>query len=320
MSRKSVEVLTHEDVRASGARALTSFGSRRQSNVSFDRSADVISSLPGRPHRFQHESRLLPGARKVGSGFEVDFEVDFDALFSSSPIAQSTPRIRLEPTFEDNGDKKLRNVPADSHSLFDPDSSMRDPLSDLGTKATPPQNTAPRKLVVKRNNSQVKDISLGVKSHMSKRRKKHPSPSKAELEGLEDALAHYSPPMASMDAKTQEELTLSFGELRTEDILKTKDNNAPLSQAAKRGKRGNQLGLFGKPKQAVAGSSMAEPARRPALKTPKPSMIPKPAGAPTMKHRTESRKFQPLTQTDESAMDTDELQWESIAYHIGMRD
>jgi hypothetical protein len=315
MSRKSVEILSIEDVRTTGARALTSFDSRRQSNVSFDRSADVTSSLPGKPQRFKDESRRPSGAKKVGSGFEVDF----DALFSSSPVAQSTPRIRLEPTYEENGDKKLRNVPADSRSLFDPNSSMREPLSDLAINSTPPQSTPPRRLVVKRNNSQVKDISLSVKSHISKRRKKHPSPSKAELEGLEDALAHYSPRLVSMEVNTQEELTLSFGGLRTGETLKYKDSNAPMSQAAKRGKNGDRLGLFGKPKPASVDSSIAEPARRPLLKALKPSMIPKPAGAPTMKRRTESRKFQQLLQTDESAMDTDELQWESTAYYIGMK-
>jgi hypothetical protein len=315
MSRNSVEVLSLEGVRTTGAGALTSFDNRRQSNVSFDWSSDIISSLPGRSHRLKHEPHRLQSARKVGSGFEADF----DALFSSSPVAQSTPRIRLEPTLEENGEKKLRNVPADSRSLFDPDSSMREPLSYFGTNTIPPQIKTPRKMIVKRNNSQVKEVGLGVKSHMSKRRKKHPSPSKAELEGLEDALTHYSPRMVSIDAKTQEELTLSFGELRTGDILKSKDNNAPLSQAAKRGKKGNRLGMFGKPKQSVAGSSMAEPARRPVLKPLKPSMIPKPAGAPTMKRRTESCMYELIVQADESAMDTDELQWESTAYHIGMR-
>ena len=315
MSRKSVEVLSLEDVRTTRARALTSFGSRRQSNISFDQSDDIISSLPARSRRFKDEPRRLTSARKMGSSFEVDF----DALFSSSPVAQSTPRIRLEPTFEENGDKKLRNVPADSRSLFDPDSSIREPLSDLGTNPTPPQTTPQKKLIVKRNNSQVKDVGLGVKSHMSKRRKKHPSPSKAELEGLEDALGHYSPCIVSIDANTQEELTLSFGELRTGDILKSKDKNASLSQAAKRAKKGNRVGPFDKPKLAAAGSSMAEPARRPVLKALKPSMIPKPAGAPTMKRRTEPHKFQRLIQADESAMETDELQWESTAYHIGMR-
>jgi hypothetical protein len=309
-----VEVLSFNDVRAVGARGLTSFDSRRQSNVSFDRSADIASSLPDRAGRFKDESRRPSGARKVASGFDVDF----DALFSSSPVAQSTPRIRLEPTFEENGDKKLRHVPADSRSLFDPDSSMREPLSDLTTNTPPSDNTPQRRLVVKRNNSQVKDVSSGVKSHMSKRRKKHPSPSKAELEGLEGALSHYSPRLASMEVNTQE-LALSFGGLRTGETLKTKDNNAPMSQAAQRSKTGNRLGLFARPKQAVASHSMMEPARRPVVKERKPSMIPKPAGASTVKRRTETGKFHQLIQKDESAMDTDELQWESTAYHIGMR-
>ena len=69
INQKSVEILSIEDVRTTGARALTSFDNRRQSNFSFDRSADVFSSLPGRPQRFKDESRGPPGARKVGSGF-----------------------------------------------------------------------------------------------------------------------------------------------------------------------------------------------------------------------------------------------------------
>jgi hypothetical protein len=249
---------------------------------------------------------------------ESSFEVDFDALFSSSPVAQSTPRIRLEPTFEEKGGKKLRNVPADSRSLFDPDSSMHGPQSDVGAVTTAPQNNTPRRTIVKRNNSHVKDVGLGVKSHVSKRRKKHPSPSKAELEGLEDALKHYSPHIESMDTKKQEEVGLSLGELRTRETLKPKNNNASLSQAAKRGK-GNGVGIFGKPKQPVPGSSMAEPARRLVVKPQIPSMIPKPAGVPTMNRRADSRMLLLRTQGDGSAMDTDELQWDETAYHIGMK-
>jgi hypothetical protein len=50
----------------------------------------------------------------------------------------------------------------------------------------------------------------------------------------------------------------------------------------------------------------------------KQSMIPKPAGAPTMKRRMDVGRYHLMTQEDESALDTDELQWEATAYHIGM--
>jgi hypothetical protein len=43
-----------------------------------------------------------------------------DALFSSSPIAQSTPRLRLEPAIDENGKQYLMKVPAQTRSVFDP--------------------------------------------------------------------------------------------------------------------------------------------------------------------------------------------------------
>lgn len=305
LSRKPVDGPSKEDVRDSGTRAMYNFDNRRKSNLSFDQSTEYLPPLPSRSHRVREEVLRILDSTNV----QASFEVDFDALFSSSPVAQSTPRIRLEPTFEENGGKKLRNVPADSRSLFDTDSSMCGPSLDVGVTTTPLQNNAPRKAIVKRNNSKVKDLGLGVKAHVSKRRKKHPSPSKAKLEGFEDALKHYSPRVEFTDAKSHEHLVLSSGEFQTRDILKSKDNNAPLSQTAKRSKA-SRLGVFGKPKQSAAGYSMAEPARRPTGKLAKPSMIPKPAGAPTMKRRAESRMYRLENQGDGSAMDTDELQWD----------
>jgi len=59
---------------------------------------------------------------------------DFDDLLSSSPVAQSTPRIRLEPSFDEFGKKTLKNVPADAHSLFD--------NSDMDVDDEPPDNTS----------------------------------------------------------------------------------------------------------------------------------------------------------------------------------
>lgn len=311
LSPKSTEGLSHDCFHAAETSALASFDCQQESNGSTEQSDGFILSPPGRS--LQHKEDIgAPSARKV----ESSFEIDFDALFSSSPIAQSTPRIRLEPTFEEDGTKRLGNVPADSRSMFGLDSSKHGHIPNVSADQTPIHN-AQRKAVAKRNNSQVKDVGLGVRSY-TKRRKKHPSPSKAELEGLEDALKHYSPCVVSMNASKQEDLTLSFGELQTGEKLKSKDNNKLLSQAAKRSK-GDQFGIFGKPRQNAAGSSLAEPVRRPAVRAQKPSMIPKPAGAPTMKRHADSRMFLKRNQASESAMDTDELQWDLTAYHIGMR-
>jgi hypothetical protein len=258
---------------------------------------------------------------------ESKFEVDFDALFSSSPLAQSTPRLRLEPSFEDNGSKKLRNVPAGSRSLFDHEnpSNMQAGAMDTILESSRAQRTPSKKGLVKRNNSQVKDVALGTRNHQPKRRKKHPSPSKAELEDLEDAFRRYNPNDGTGDVKVERQLVTSFEGLRTASALRSKDNNTMLREATGLGLKDNDI--FEKSRNSIS-SSISEAPRRP-TSTPartKVSMIPKAAGAPSMKRRSATIPHQRadsysrnMDLVETSMMDTDELQWDTSYYNIGMR-
>ena len=48
----------------------------------------------------------------------VDLPAQYSSLFSSSPVAESTPRVRLEPRFEPSGRRQLRSVSATEPSIF----------------------------------------------------------------------------------------------------------------------------------------------------------------------------------------------------------
>lgn len=61
---------------------------------------------------------------------------DFD-FFSSSPEGQSTPRMRLEPRFEENGKKTLKIAPTEAPSMFDPDTTMGGQLSQCDEPQLP---------------------------------------------------------------------------------------------------------------------------------------------------------------------------------------
>jgi hypothetical protein len=298
------------------ARTPTKFEHRLKEDMSIDQNAN---SIPLPPNNRQSLKDELPRVRKVKQSALV-YDVDFDALLSSSPLAQSTPRIRLEPTFEEDGKKKRKNVPADSRSLFDPDNSSVGQHSDMYVDS-PSRSKAPSRRVsntVKRRNSQIKDGGLGIKSHLSKRMKKHPSPSKAELEGLEIAMRQYPPFVRGASPNVQNDLTLSFGELRTAiSVLTPKDHNAMLQEPTKRQIKGKGLEIFEKPGSTKQTSSMSEMPKRP--KAQKSSMIPKPADPTNTKPRTKTSGSSRYDLADGSMMDIDELQWDRTAYDIGMR-
>jgi len=163
---------------------------------------DSISALsseeiPELPARAQHLREEFSSARNHHSNID-------DMLLSSSPLAQSTPRIRLEPSFERDGTTRLRNVSASSRSLFDPDnSSLRDHTDmDLDTSSLDLNPGCELNNLGKRKSSPIQEQSIIVSEPevpdvlRYKRAKKHPSPSKQELKTLEIALnkfPHFEP-------------------------------------------------------------------------------------------------------------------------------
>jgi hypothetical protein len=244
-------------------------------------------------------------------------DVDFDALFSSSPLAQSTPRIRLEPTFEEDGSSHLRNVPADTRSLFDPESSLYQ-ADEMDIDLPPPRQTSSRRLIdaVRRTNSQLKQsASLMVRPSSARRTKKHPSPSKAELESLEIALRNYSPPENNRFDESDEVLATCFQDLRTERALATRNGRSLVMKSNNQRKTTSTgLDIFEKLPASVASARMAEVPKRSAFRSSKSSMIPKAAGSPHLKPPTKGMESK--LHDDSSAMDIDELQWDKSMYHI----
>jgi hypothetical protein len=105
---------------------------------------------------------------------------DFDAFFSSSPVAQSTPRIFVESPPKEVDSKDLGEIHAQAQSLSGHgDSSLES--SDMGGD-TSEIHVSPTK------DSCDTDVYRQHLSVNPGRRKKHPSPSKAEWERMQKAL------------------------------------------------------------------------------------------------------------------------------------
>lgn len=293
------------------ARTPTSFENRLKRESSSDRTHEFVPPFPERP---SFPSELLPRASRYRNG-QPSIDVDFDALFSSSPLAQSTPRIRLEPTFQEDGSSHLRNVLADTRSLFDHDSSICQ-VDEMEVDMPPPRKTSSRRLLdaVKRRNSQLKEpATLMVRSSSTRRTKRHPSPSKAELESLEVAFKKYSHPERSRRDESDEVLTTSFGDLRTGGALAPKDGNGMIMGVSTRKiSKSTGLDIFSKLPASVAGSRITESPRRHHVKPSRMSMIPNQAGSACLREGPAVSKFH----DDGSSMDIDELQWNESAYRV----
>lgn len=177
---------------------------------------------------------------------------------------------------------------------------------------------------VKRKSSEFKDGGL-FKYH-SKRKKKHPSPSKAELEGLEKAMNEYpacgasETLMLSEPSKAHEAIPSDVGSLfPAPQLLAPKDLNQKVKEQAKAIEKRMGLRLFPKPELSRSGVSMPDIGRRP---NGQKSMIPRPADTTNGKPRPEARDHRYSLRDDVvngTAMDIDELQWDKSAYQINMK-
>ncbi|EPE34537.1 hypothetical protein GLAREA_10231 [Glarea lozoyensis ATCC 20868] len=171
-------------------RSPSSFEHKLLEEISSEHTGSGSPSLPRLPRSIS----TLPGIRKCIPS-TLAYDSDFDTLFSSSPAAQSTPRMRLEPAFE-NGKKTLKSVPADSLSLFDPDSSTTSPGSRMDVDVEPvveiteTEDFTPERAT---RGTPRRASKLGYQEGfpVHTRGKKHPSPSKLELETMEQHLADY---------------------------------------------------------------------------------------------------------------------------------
>lgn len=238
---------------------------------------------------------------------------DFDTLFTSSPEAQSTPRIRLEPAFGDGGRKTLKNVPADSRSLFDLDKSEL--FSDADEFSEMDMDTAPvlaaartRAESVKRKSSQLKAPNLQVESPHFKRVKKHPSPSKADLEGWEDQMA-----TGDYDISIRrDENSAPAGRIQTATVpvLSTINPNTKIGQ--RKPPKNKEINRGPESMPDLVGRSRGQVFKSAIL-----------SNVASIKEKTgrkkHGRQYSKHTDVgDGSEMDIDELQQDLPAYHISM--
>jgi hypothetical protein len=277
----------------------TSFENRLKDDMSIDERGESALDTASRPEISVQRSMHF----RRSSGF-----TDFDAILSSSPVAQSTPRIRLEPSFGDNGKETLKNVPADSHSVFDFDT---DNISDMELDYSAPFGKVSMystSATSTEKGSQAKRYSGGAAcGYRTKRMKKHPSPSKDELEKLEYAMRNFprvhfhdeTPafvgPLTPKDANRKLQVSksrnyLCRGDLRVLNLDLRKTTEAMTSIPTHSGTVISFHATAGCEKVALAGSNHSSGYQTNAL--------------------VESG----------SIMDVDELQWDDAAYNIGLRN
>ena len=265
--------------------SITRTPTRFETRLRDDQGSELVPDLPSSCHtpKYTREKKIRTSI----------YDGDFDAMMSSSPFAQSTPRIRLQPTFEEDGKKLLMNVPADTRSLFDSD--QMDVDSDSMGKS--PSSQEP----VKRKNSLVKDY--GVRYHSSKKVKKHPSPSKAELEGLERALPNFLPLSPSEGYPPVDDIYPVRDSLAPVAALGPKDPNRRLQDTKRRGIKLESLKTTESMPILLLGQ------HRPLqLGSPRKVISPMDGGNRYMSHNNLA-----------DMMDLDELQWDDTVYNIGMK-
>jgi len=294
----------------------------------FDLTDDPFSSQPSLPPRTPTESEHLlgdaPSVDQSGNLHVLSTPLsrynDFDTICSSSPEAQSTPRIRLEPSFAAGSKKTLKNVPADSRSLFDPDNSdIFGQYSGMDVDAEPPNKTiasmhmeADNELVtnlmkadaVKRKGSQVTVPHLGIELP-HKRAKKHPSPSKADLEQWGEAMEVYK----DHARRHGNELTSAgLTQTSTIPVLTAVDPNGKIGEW-KQPKKGEMT------RAAESMPNLTAKMRRQSLRNSVLSTIASTKEKAGKRHR---RQYSKQKAEESSEMDIDELQTNDSAYHIGM--
>jgi hypothetical protein len=279
-------------------RRPTDFEQRLQEDLSIP-FPDLLSSAFSPKEESSGENERIPGTRVADTG----------ELLSSSPIAQSTPRIRLEPAFEKDGRKTLKKVPAESPSLFDQENfSLGGQFSDMDLDISYFEKNSGSSLVdvAVRKSCQGRDLDYTIcsKHHT----KKHPSPGKVELERLKRAVGQ-NPEFGRSEHLGQ--LKDGVGDTPNiqprAKILATREPNSKLQGASKRWNKGKRFGIFPKLELTRSTSLTSDVPYRnkgQSLMTPESTETTKKMG---------KRVFNLRDDEDESMMDIDELQWDETA-------
>lgn len=222
-------------------------------------------------------------------------------FFSSSPLAHSTPRVRLEPPLDANNDDRTRRLLTRSPSV--PHSSLEDPTVNVRTKAQSPQRHQAKlsdgsNLSVKRKEA-TEDLRAQLEP-VAKKVKTNSNHSKEDL-GLLDGLN---------DLVTGDERT----PLSIQNVNAKPDD--PVRNTNKR--KGMSIFDVGKGK-APERREDGEPTQktRSSLNAVKRSSITRPNSLLFTRGRSSWTGIHRLTQADDDSMDIDELQIDDAAYQIG---
>jgi hypothetical protein len=233
------------------------------------------------------------------------YDRDCDIPFSSSPIAQSTPRICVHPAFSDVRVKNsCDNTPSPLEMGI---SGLDEYYSDMDLdkvempagvrRRPPPQRGGPR--------VSGRFGNLG-------RMKKHPSPSKAQLERWEDLMNNF--PTADLLANFSQEddnlaVNVSLHPMST--ILGDKSTNAKLQEPTQGQDKSTDV--------HVPQSQLADVVKAPATVEDTPSRN-KGRKSLVTKHRRSKTRSRESTRsgrpqssnvpTEDNPMDIDELQWD----------
>ena len=309
-------------------RVPTNFESSLKDDISNDPGDEFIPGLPKCRHQSSRES-FSHGKGLKDSRLAYDAE-SFDALLSSSPLAQSTPRVGLEPTLERSGRRTLKHLPADSPSTSDTYTSSRylpgmevdstpakdriDIASEMDIDSTPEIKQTANHFGgrINRENSFREN---GLFNRYSTKTKKHPSPSKKELEGLGKTLKELppfgTPPILVTTAPSKDVGSFS----NVPQVLKQRNPNAKVKEAVPSRKKSG-LGLFPPSELPRCITSMPDISRRKGLTS---SMIPRLADNAPMRSKQSDEKKVTLQAhvLNATAMDVDELQWNNSMYNIG---
>ncbi|RDL37896.1 uncharacterized protein BP5553_05329 [Venustampulla echinocandica] len=253
----------------------------------------------------------------------MGYQVNCDATFSSSPVAQSTPRIRLQPTIEE--DESQDNTAVDAKFLSDSENSHKADYSDMDLDTEPASMVkSSTAIAVKRKGSQLGTPRGRLGSH-SRTWKKHPSPSKSELERLEEELRCQYPNLGNPECVNDGDAVLRTppAQFPTVPVLAAKDPNEG-TKASKRLKNGKNFSLFKRSHHTRTTESTADINK--GSKFPSLSLAPKLprrfySGYSKLEH-TQPPNQEQETQDNamaDSEMEIDELQLNDPAFDIAMK-
>lgn len=290
---------------------------RPRDDTSLEIVRETVSEVPALPRSYTE----LPTMKTAHS--TTGYETDFDLLLSSSPDAQSTPRIRLEPSYEESGRKTLKQVPADTRSVFDPDNSLMAYTVEADALLANDKNTDTSAIdPIKRKSSQLRSSKLEVQPVHTKRMKKHPSPSKADLEKFEQMFLRDYPDLLRTDELGNAEVVpTALGDASTIPILAPLNSNQRIVELHQP-EKGQASEVSQTMNLTRAASSIPAFPRRPEHN--RFSLMPKMSDKMASQSRPKRESYQHPVRKDydrdsDDDMDIDELQADASAYNIRMK-